>query len=136
VQASEVKASTRKVPHTALGWEINADSFYRMLKRFWHYGSVKEIIVSENGACFKDTLINGTVNDELRIQYFQQYLSAMHRAKADGANIKGYFAWTLMDNFEWNEGYHARFGLVHVDFRSQLRTIKHSGHWWRGFLST
>lgn len=135
VQASEVKASTRKVPHTAMGWEINADSFYRMLKRYWLYGSVKEIIVSENGACFKDSLQNGAIHDVERIQYFQQYLTAMQKAKQEGTNIKGYFAWTLMDNFEWSEGYNARFGLIHVDFKTQLRTIKDSGYWWRDFLT-
>ncbi len=135
VQASEVKASTRKVPHTAMGWEINADSFYRMLKRYWLYGGVKEIIVSENGACFKDTLQNGVIHDAERIQYFQQYLAAMLKAKQEGTNIKGYFAWTLMDNFEWSEGYNARFGLIHVDFKTQLRTIKNSGYWWRDFLT-
>lgn len=134
LQASEVKASTRKVPHTAMGWEINGDSFYRMLKRFWLYGSVKEIIVTEGGAYFKDELVNGVVNDAHRIQYFQDYLQAMHRAKQEGVNVKGYFAWTLTDNFEWSEGYKARFGLVHVDFKTQLRTIKNSGYWWRDFL--
>jgi beta-glucosidase len=135
VQASEVKATSRKVPHTALGWEINAQSFYRMLKRYWLYGGVKEIIVSESGACFKDTLINGVVNDEQRINYFAQYLTAMHKAKQEGVNVKGYFAWTLTDNFEWNEGFNARFGLVHIDFKTQLRTIKNSGYWWRDFLN-
>jgi len=135
IQASEVKAVTRKVPHTALGWEINAASFYRMLKRYWNYGGVKEIIVSENGACFKDSLQNGVVHDAQRINYFQQYLTSMHKAKMEGANISGYFAWTLMDNFEWNEGYNARFGLIHVDFKTQLRTIKDSGYWWRNFLA-
>jgi beta-glucosidase len=135
IQASEVKAAGRKVPHTALGWEINAGSFYHMLKRFWHYGMVKEIIVTENGACFKDQLVNGRVKDDGRIHYFQQYLMAMKKAKQEGTNIKGYFAWTLMDNFEWNEGYQARFGLIHVDFKTQLRTIKDSGYWWREFLT-
>lgn len=136
LQASEVKAATRKVPHTAMGWEINADSFYRMLKRFWHYGSVKEIMVTESGAFFKDVLHNGTIHDEQRIQYFQQYIAAMHKAKSEGVNVKGYFAWTLMDNFEWSEGFNARFGLIHVDFKTQLRTIKDSGYWWRDFLMT
>ena len=135
IQATEVKAVNRKVPHTALGWEINADSFYRIIKRFWRYGSVKEIIVSENGAAFKDEVVNGIVNDEKRINYFKQYIHAMQKAKQEGVNIKGYLAWTLMDNFEWSEGYHARFGLIHVDFKTQLRTIKNSGYWFRDFLS-
>ncbi len=135
LQASEVSAKTRKVPYTAMGWEINAESFYRIIKRFWLYGSVKEIIISEGGAYFKDELVNGVINDAHRIQYFQDYLQAMLKAKQEGVNIKGYFAWTLMDNFEWSEGYKARFGLVHVDFKTQLRTIKNSGYWWRGFLT-
>lgn len=135
VQASEVKAVARKAAHTALGWEINPDSFYRMLKRFWLYDKIKEIIVTENGACFKDILHNGRVPDEQRINYFGQYLTAMKKAKQEGVNIKGYFVWTLMDNFEWSEGYKARFGLIHVDFKTQLRTIKDSGYWWRGFLT-
>ncbi len=134
VHASEVRAVTRKVPHTALGWEINAESCYRMLRRFWLYGGVKEIIVTESGACFKDTLTNGVVNDADRIAYFQQYLQAVHKAQRKGVKVKGYFAWTLTDNFEWSEGYKARFGLVHVDFKTQLRTIKNSGYWWRSFL--
>jgi beta-glucosidase len=136
VQASEVKASTRKVPHTAMGWEINPDSFYRILKRFWLYGGVKEIIVSESGAAFKDVLVNGSVNDQARIDYYQGYLLAMLRAKKEGVNIKGFFAWTLMDNFEWAAGYDARFGLIHVDFSTQLRTIKNSGYWFRDFLQS
>jgi beta-glucosidase len=134
VHASEVKAAARKVPHTALGWEINAESLYRMLKRFWLYGGVKEIIVTESGACFKDKLANGVVDDQERVQYFSDYLQATLKAKRKGINVKGYFAWTLTDNFEWNEGYKARFGLVHIDFKTQLRTIKNSGYWWRNFL--
>jgi beta-glucosidase len=134
VQASEVKATSRKVPHTATGWEINPESFYRLLKRFWLYGGVKEIIVSEGGAAFKDEIVNGSIDDQGRIDYFRQYLSAMLRAKKEGVNIKGYFAWTLMDNFEWAEGYKARFGLIHVDFDTQLRTIKNSGYWFRDWL--
>ena len=134
LQASEVSAKTRKVPHTAMGWEINADSFYRMITRFSQYDGVKEIIVSEGGAYFKDELIDGVVNDAHRIQYFQDYLQAMLKAKHKGINVTGYFAWTLMDNFEWSEGFKARFGLVHVDFKTQLRTIKNSGYWWRSFL--
>ena len=136
VNASEVKAVKRKVPHTAMGWEINANSFYNILKKFWKYGGIKEIIVSENGAAFNDVLQNGIVNDEARIDYFKQYLQALLKAKKEGINIKGYFAWTLMDNFEWAEGYKARFGLVHVDFNTQLRTIKNSGYWFRDFLTS
>jgi beta-glucosidase len=134
VQASEVRAATRGVPHTAMGWEINPDSFYRMLKRFWLYGGVKEIIVTESGAAFRDKFTNGAVDDQARIEYYQGYLLSLLRAKKEGVNIKGFFAWTLMDNFEWAAGYDARFGLIHVDFQTQLRTIKSSGYWFRDFL--
>jgi beta-glucosidase len=118
-----------------MGWEINADSFYRMLKKFAAYKNVKDILVTENGAAFKDELKDGEVNDEQRIQYFSQYIAALLRAKNEGIRIKGYFAWTLTDNFEWSEGYNARFGLIHVDFKTQLRTIKNSGYWFRDLLN-
>jgi len=134
VNAWEVKAASRKVPHTAMGWEISPTGFYNILKRFWKYGGVKEIIVSESGAAFPDKLVDGQVFDIQRAQYHQQYLQALLQAKKEGVRIKGYFAWTLTDNFEWAEGYNARFGLVHVDFKTQLRTVKQSGYWWRDFL--
>ena len=136
VNASEVKAATRKMPYTGMGWEISPDGFYNIIRKFWKYGGVKEIIVSESGAAFTDKLVNGQVFDVQRVRYHQQYLQALLRAKKDGVKIKGYFAWTLTDNFEWSEGYHARFGLVHVDFKTQLRTVKQSGYWFRDFLNT
>ena len=134
IQASEIKPATRKVPFTAMGWEINADSFYRTIKKIWLHGGVKEIIITENGSAFKDELKNGVIDDTERIEYFQQHLKALLKAKKEGVKIQGYFAWTLMDNFEWSEGYRPRFGLVHVDLKTQLRTIKNSGYWWRDFL--
>ncbi|WP_301928247.1 GH1 family beta-glucosidase [Ferruginibacter sp.] len=134
VQATQVKPTSRKLPVTAMGWEINADSFYRTIKKIWLYGGVKEIIITENGAAFKDEIKHGVIDDAERIAYFKQHLQAVLKAKKEGVNIRGYFAWTLMDNFEWSEGYHPRFGLVHVDLKTQLRTIKNSGYWWRDFL--
>jgi len=135
IQAWEVKAKSRKKPHTKMGWEINADSFYNIIKQFAAYPNVKEIVITENGAAFDDKLINGKIDDQDRIDYFKLYLSAMLKAKNEGVNITGYMAWTLMDNFEWAEGYEARFGLVHNDFKTQVRTIKNSGYWWQTFLS-
>jgi beta-glucosidase len=135
VNASEVTAKTRKAAHTALGWEVNGEAFCNVLKRFWKYGGIKEIIVSENGAAYNDKIINGQINDVERIAFFDEYLHQLLKAKKEGVNIKGYFAWTLVDNFEWAFGYNARFGLVHVDMKTQLRTIKQSGHWFRNFLT-
>jgi beta-glucosidase len=135
VNASEVKAAVRKVSHTDMGWEISPEGFYNIIKRFWKYGGVKEIIISESGAYFSDKLVNGQIFDSERTQYHQQYLQALLNAKKDGVKVRGYFAWTLTDNFEWAEGFRARFGLVHVDFKTQLRTVKQSGYWFREFLN-
>ena len=136
IQAWEVKAKSRKKPHTKMGWEINADSFFKIIKQFAAYPNIKELMITENGAAFNDKLIDGKVNDDERIAYFEMYLSAMLKAKNEGVNITGYMAWTLMDNFEWAEGYEARFGLVYNDFKTQERTIKKSGYWWQEFLKS
>lgn len=132
--ASEVSAETRKVPHTSLGWEINPESCYRMLHRISSYPGVKRIIITEGGCAAKDYVRQGKIRDELRINYFKQYLSAVFKAKQEGVPIDGYLVWTLTDNFEWAYGFTARFGLVRVDFPGQLRTIKDSGYWFRSFL--
>lgn len=135
VQAWEVKAKNRKKPHTAMGWEINANSFYNIIKQFSAYKGIKSLMITENGAAYHDKVVNQQVNDQERITYFQQYLTALLKAKQEGLNITGYMAWTLMDNFEWAEGFNARFGLVHTDFKTQQRMIKDSGLWFRDFLS-
>ncbi len=136
IQAAEVKPRERKVAVTAMGWEINADSFQHIIRRFWKYGAIKQLMITENGAAFKDLVQQGRVHDQERIRFFQLYLQALLKSKREGVKLGGYFAWTLMDNFEWAEGYEARFGLVHVDFKTQLRTVKDSGFWWRDFLKT
>ncbi|TDW99660.1 GH1 family beta-glucosidase [Dinghuibacter silviterrae] len=135
VQASEVKPYYRRVPRTAMGWEINGDGLAAILRRFWKYGGVKEIMVTENGAAFKDTVVGGRVKDEARVAFFKEYLGAVQKVRQEGVNVTGYFVWTLTDNFEWSEGYKARFGLVYVDHETQLRTIKDSGYWFRDFLT-
>lgn len=134
VQVSEVKARYRNVPLTSLGWEISGTGMYNILKQFGAYEGVKELMVTESGAAFDDNLLGGNVADENRIAYFKEYLEAVLKAKKEGVPVTGYFAWTLTDNFEWAEGYKARFGLVHVDFATQQRTIKASGHWFRQLL--
>jgi beta-glucosidase len=134
VQAVEVKAIKRKVPCTDLGWEINGNAFYEILHQFAAYKTIQSIIVTENGACFEDKLVNASIMDDKRIDYFKSYLSAILNAKKDGLPIDGYFVWTLTDNFEGAEGFKAPFGLVHVDFKTQQRTMKASGIWWQHFL--
>lgn len=135
VGVSEVKAKNRKVPVTALGWEISARGMYAMLKQFAAYRGVRRIIVTEGGAAFNDQPEGGLVKDSNRVQYFQDYIGAVLQAKKEGVPVDGYFAWTLTDNWEWAEGYRARFGLVYVDFATQQRIIKDSGYWFRELLN-
>ena len=78
---------------------------------------------------------DGRVHDLRRIDYLRKHIAQVGRARADGMAVDGYFYWSFMDNFEWSLGYRPRFGLVHVDFGTQRRTIKDSGHWFRAFLS-
>jgi beta-glucosidase len=118
-----------------MGWEINGDSFYNIIRQFAAYPKIKNLMITENGASYPDKLIDGKVDDPERIAYFEIYLAAVLKAKSEGINITGYMAWTLLDNFEWAEGYNARFGLIYNDFKTQQRTIKSSGYWWQDFLS-
>lgn len=136
IGASLVTAQKRKVSLlTEMKWEVYPPAISNMLKQFSRYENIKKIIVTENGAAFPDTLINGEVNDIERTQYIQDHLTEILGAKNEGAKVDGYFVWSLTDNFEWAEGYHARFGLIYIDFDTQQRTIKQSGHWYRQFLA-
>ncbi|GLU51736.1 beta-glucosidase [Dyadobacter frigoris] len=130
----EVSARKRNVPLTAMGWEVAPDGMYEILKQFSQYPNIREIIISENGAAFDDVLKNGEVQDHKRIQFFEEYLANILKAKNEGVKIGGYLAWSLLDNFEWAEGYGPRFGLVYVNYENQERIIKDSGKWFAKFL--
>ncbi|NCD71784.1 GH1 family beta-glucosidase [Mucilaginibacter agri] len=134
IGASLVKATKRNVPTTEMGWEVYPQSIYEMIKKFGAYPNVKKIIITENGAAFKDQLVDGKIDDTRRVSYLNDYLEQVLKAKNEGLNVHGYFVWTLTDNFEWAEGYHPRFGLVHVDFDTLKRTIKGSGYWYSNLL--
>ncbi len=134
--ASLVKAKNRKVPVTLMGWEVYPRCIYAMIKKFNAYPQIKKIMITENGSAFSDTLTDGHVHDNSRVNYLAAHIAEVQRAKADGYKVDGYFVWTLTDNFEWAEGYHPRFGLVYVDFASQKRYIKDSGHWYAEFLNS
>lgn len=133
--AKEVPATQRNVPFTEMGWEVYPEGIYNLLRKFGSYQGVKKIIVTENGAAFPDELAQGVVNDQARIDFFKGYLGQILRAKQAGVPVAGYFVWTLMDNFEWAEGYRTRFGLVYTDYTTQQRTLKNSGIWFRDFLA-
>jgi beta-glucosidase len=129
IWAKIIKAEKRNVETTVMKWEIYPESIYEMLRKFGKYKNFKEIIVTENGAAFPDIVIDGTVNDEKRINYLKQNINQVLRAKHHGVNVKGFFVWSLTDNFEWAEGYLPGFGLVRIDFNTQKRIIKNSGFW-------
>ena len=114
---------------TEMGWEVSPEGMYHVLKQFGEYG--KRIIVTENGAAFEDQVEGDFVHDARRLDFYKQYIDQVLRAKQEGTPVDGYFAWTFLDNFEWAEGYHPRFGIVHVDFETQERRIKDSGLWFK-----
>ncbi|WP_407494449.1 GH1 family beta-glucosidase [Elizabethkingia anophelis] len=134
LQVKIVNAKDRNVEMTAMEWEVYPESIYHILKKFQAYENIPPLIITENGAAFSDTLQNNVVHDPKRLQYIQNILQQVLRAKQEGLNVNGYFVWTFLDNFEWAEGYHPRFGLVHVDFQTQQRTVKSSGHWYADFI--
>jgi beta-glucosidase len=134
VKARIIKASKRNVTHTLMDWEIHPPSIYKALKRYSAYEKIKQIFVTENGAAFTDTITGDAVNDCQRKIFLQDYIAQVLRAKKEGVKVNGYFVWTLMDNFEWAEGFYPRFGLVYVDFATQQRIVKNSGEWYSNFI--
>ena len=132
--AKLIPADKRKVFYTQMDWEVYPKGIYYMLKRFSEYKHVKDLIITENGASFPDTVINGEINDEDRKNYIASYLTEVLKAKKENIPVKGYFVWSFTDNFEWGEGYKQRFGLVYVDYATQKRTVKKSGLWYSKFI--
>ncbi len=118
------------LPKTQMGWEIYPEGLYDIIDQVWETYHPKTIIVSENGVPVVDTLTSeGHVHDHRRIDCFHRHIIQVHRALKKGIPITGYWAWSLMDNFEWAHGYDKRFGMVHIDYKTQKRTIKDSGYW-------
>ncbi|MEO7212144.1 GH1 family beta-glucosidase [Mucilaginibacter sp.] len=129
-----VKAEKRDVELTDMKWEVHPPAIYHMLKKYDSYPQIKKIIVTENGAAFPDVVTGDTVDDPKRVTYLQNHIQQVLKAKQEGCKVFGYFVWTLTDNFEWAEGYHPRFGLIHVDFDTQKRIVKASGQWYANLL--
>lgn len=112
---------------TGFGWEQNADAFTELLVRLSRDVDGIPLVVTENGSAFPDVVdASGRVHDVARTKYLVDHVRAVHRAISEGADIRGYLAWSLLDNFEWAAGYSQRFGIVHVDFETQARTVKES----------
>ncbi len=123
-------------PTTQMGWNIDPDGLYRLLMEVAQRYPGLELMITENGAGFDDEVDDGRVHDIRRVDYLRGHLGAVERAIADGANVTGYFLWSLLDNFEWSWGYSKTFGMVHVDYETQQRTPKDSAYWYRDLSRT
>jgi beta-glucosidase len=122
-------------PRTAMGWPIDADGLHALLVRV-HRDYAVPMMITENGMANDDYAgPDGRVDDPERISYVSGHLDAAARAIADGVDLRGYFQWSLLDNFEWAHGYSKRFGLVHVDYPTQKRTWKASASWYRDLVA-
>ena len=122
------------MPYTASGREVYPQGLYDVLVRIRRDYRNPPVYITENGAAFTDVVQDQRVHDPLRVSYLEGYLAAAQRAIRDGVDLRGYFIWTLMDNFEWQEGFGKRFGLVYVDHRTQQRIVKDSGTWIRDMI--
>jgi beta-glucosidase len=120
-------------PQTVMGWPIVASGLTDLLLRVQRDCGLP-IRVTENGMAAHDVLVDGAVHDDDRIGYLHDHLAAVHEAIEHGADVRGYYLWTLLDNFEWAWGYDKRFGIVHVDLETQVRTPKDSAHWYAGVI--
>jgi beta-glucosidase len=117
-----------------MGWEVVPDVLTQHLVRLNRDYMPPPIWITENGVATADSIVDGRVDDAGRLAYLHDHLAAVSRAIDLGVDVRGYFYWSLLDNFEWDSGYTKRFGLVHVDYATQARTPKQSAHWYRKFI--
>jgi beta-glucosidase len=130
VSKGPVKHPLPGAKYTDMPWEETASSLRLLLNRLWNDYDCPPIYVTENGAAYKDVLEDdGHVHDFRRIDYIREHLQQVSLSIDDGVDVRGYFAWSLMDNFEWAYGYGKRFGLLYIDYATQQRIIKDSGYW-------
>ncbi len=132
--AKEVPPEKRDAIVNTMGFEVFPKGLNKILNKVWQYEGVNKIIITESGVCFEDTFEDGKIHDTERLEYLKETIANTARAIESGINIKGYFVWSLTDNFEWSEGYTPRFGLVYIDYPTLERYMKDSGLWFKGFL--
>ena len=121
---------------TEMGWEVYPEGLYELLGRL-HFGyHFPALYVTENGAAYPDQIgPDGRVDDPSRVAYLKAHFTEAAKAIVAGVPLRGYFVWSLMDNFEWAHGYSKRFGLVYVDYPTQRRILKTSAHWYRQVIA-
>ncbi|HBF31772.1 GH1 family beta-glucosidase [Rhizobium sp.] len=120
---------------TDIGWEVYAPALKSLVETLYDRYTLPVCYITENGACYNMGVEDGEVDDQPRLDYYAEHIGIVADLIADGFPMKGYFAWSLMDNFEWAQGYKMRFGLVHVDYETQVRTVKKSGKWYSALMS-
>lgn len=121
---------------TDIGWEVHAPAMGDLVRKLNADYTLPNCYITENGACYNMGVENGVVDDQPRLDYIADHLGVTADLISEGYPMRGYFAWSLMDNFEWAEGYRMRFGIVHVDYETQVRTVKKSGHWYAALAGT
>ena len=126
---------TEAMATTDIGWEIYPQGLRRVMDNLLAKWPLPPIWITENGAADNTPVANGVCDDRMRLSYLQQHLAVLDQAVADGLDVRGYYAWSLMDNFEWAEGYTQRFGVVHVDYATQQRTPKSSAKWLQALIA-
>ncbi|MEV1333827.1 GH1 family beta-glucosidase [Micromonospora costi] len=137
VAADDVDFLPQPGPYTAMGWNIDPAAFTELLLRLHHDHPGQPLMITENGAAFDDVVSpDGTIQDDRRIDYLHRHIAAVAEARAQGADVRGYFVWSLLDNFEWGYGYDRRFGIIRVDYDTQVRTWKQSAHWYKRLAAT
>jgi beta-glucosidase len=131
-----VDVPLKDVERTQMGWEVHPEGLEHLLREFKaKYDRLPPIYITENGMASDDHVVDGEVNDEQRQRFMKSHFAAVSRAIDAGVDVRGYFAWSLMDNFEWAFGYERRFGIVHVDYKTQVRTLKRSAQAFKAFLT-
>jgi beta-glucosidase len=125
----------KRLGETDMGWEIHPQGLTELLLAVHRDYRLPPVYITENGAAFADRLEHGRVADADRIEFVRSHLAAVQAAMAAGVDVRGYFYWSLMDNYEWNSGYDKRFGIVHVDYATQQRTLKDSALWYRNEIA-
>ena len=115
-------------------WDIDPQGLVDILSQVQRDYPAMPIYLTENGAAFDDVAVDGVVHDANRIDFLESHLASLATLRAQGVDIRGYFAWSLLDNYEWSEGYAKRFGIVHVDYETQKRTPKDSAHWYADLI--
>ncbi len=131
-----IKMEKMGLPMTEMGWEIYPKGLYIILKGLQDTYNPEEVYITENGAAFDDIVEDGKVHDKDRIEYLREHFKMAHKAMEDGVKLKGYFVWSLLDNFEWAHGYSKRFGIVYVDYPTQKRILKDSALWYKEVIAS